>query len=1400
MKTTWGSAFSTLTFLAVTRVFWPALAVFSITLAGKSSASEIVAHTARFAISDLQITRAGEYDRVQFRDGLCRARPGEPVIPIVMFKLAVPPDMAARSVRVRRANYIAIPGEYRIQPGQPVLAFDGYSQPRVPTEPLDSIYNSTEPYPAVPVRLVSQADLAGQSFVTIEVAVLRYVPAEGRMEFLTELKLSVDGEPGYEPGDFAPISLSDESRVRIEEELRSLVENDAAVHIVAGLPGKSALNLLPGGPYEHVIISPASLAPVYQPLVDWHTRRGLRDTIVTPQWIHANYGGTADTVKIRNFVIDAYTNWNTRYVLLGGENDSIPFGRRTYATRSAISDQYYGDFDDDWAYEVSIGRVTEYDPVRLGWWVEKVLAYEISPPLDGYSRNLCFVGMDLDTDYGTAGEQLKIFVDTSLLPPNMNLTRIYDSDPTDHRAAFLAALDAGQNIVNHWEHGNQITLGTGAERHSSAVTWSDLWNLGNTGRYTTMIVFACEAAKMDESECIGETYLFNNEDNGGVAFVGNANVGLYIPGEPLSMSGHLDILWWQGLMTHGKYGAGDALWWLKNNAPLEMDEDRYCDWVVNLIGDPAMPLWTDSIRIFDPTLADSIPPGPGRFVVHVEDAGQPLESALVCLWKGQEIYTHGYTDAAGDISFSTRPDYPGKMLATIVRQNYLPYLDSIIVGGTGDLNVFWEASSRVLPVDACPAWDSIVHGLPPSVSFVGDSLAVTTTAGEEDVYFTLDAPTFAPTDTLAVQFQVRFVSGSSTNPARPACQVRVGAGGNLGILLGIDQDQIFLWSAWDVKGSQAALDTDDTTHTYRMVVLPSGGVSLYRDDSLTLTGSLFMDAVNWPAAPRLIWGDGFSEAYGASRWSYVGYTSLDSDFDGSPDGCDNCIAVINPTQTDTDSDGIGDVCDNCPGTGNPGQEDGDGDGRGDVCDNCSTVFNPDQLDGNTNGIGDACDGHIRVINLDSNGNGSLNWALGIANSLAGRDTITFDVSGTIVLASALPAITDDSLILDASSAPGGVHSVIIDGSGLAAGDGLVIQSANNWIKGLTIKGFSENGIAVTGAASVCNTITNTLTYADGGLGIDLGDDGVTTNDPGDVDAGPNDLLNYPEIDSIVSHMNQTYDVYGRAAGKALIEFFVAHPASRPTKPADPSGHGEVYSYIGAGTCNDAGVFIFTVPSSVAHFSVITATATDTLGNTSEFCQNDTLVPSPLAVVAFGPVNTHCPVNIIVTDPLVRQFGRDSLHNPITGIPDGEYYEISPDDIDSVVIPKPIQGEYIISFVTEAGTPMGSTYSAIIRIDGTLQVSIVHEQLVPQSGVTADFTYKVGEPLGVCGDANDDGTANIGDAVFLINYVFREGRAPLPLCVGDANGDVYTNVGDAVFLISYVFKGGAPPAVPCCPDL
>lgn len=68
-------------------------------------------------------------------------------------------------------------------------------------------------------------------------------------------------------------------------------------------------------------------------------------------------------------------------------------------------------------------------------------------------------------------------------------------------------------------------------------------------------------------------------------------------------------------------------------------------------------------------------------------------------------------------------------------------------------------------------------------------------------------------------------------------------------------------------------------------------------------------------------------------------------------------------------------------------------------------------------------------------------------------------------------------------------------------------------------------------------------------------------------------------------------------------------------------------------------------------------------------------------------------------------------------------------------------------------------------------------------------------IGCClipGDANEDGLTNVGDAVFLINFVFRGGPGSGCRGSGDANVDCSVDVGDAVYLINYIFRSGLSP--------
>lgn len=61
-----------------------------------------------------------------------------------------------------------------------------------------------------------------------------------------------------------------------------------------------------------------------------------------------------------------------------------------------------------------------------------------------------------------------------------------------------------------------------------------------------------------------------------------------------------------------------------------------------------------------------------------------------------------------------------------------------------------------------------------------------------------------------------------------------------------------------------------------------------------------------------------------------------------------------------------------------------------------------------------------------------------------------------------------------------------------------------------------------------------------------------------------------------------------------------------------------------------------------------------------------------------------------------------------------------------------------------------------------------------------------------GDVNIDRKIDLGDVVYLINFLYKSGPAPYILILGDTNRDGAVELGDLVLLISFLYQGGSPP--------
>ncbi len=64
-----------------------------------------------------------------------------------------------------------------------------------------------------------------------------------------------------------------------------------------------------------------------------------------------------------------------------------------------------------------------------------------------------------------------------------------------------------------------------------------------------------------------------------------------------------------------------------------------------------------------------------------------------------------------------------------------------------------------------------------------------------------------------------------------------------------------------------------------------------------------------------------------------------------------------------------------------------------------------------------------------------------------------------------------------------------------------------------------------------------------------------------------------------------------------------------------------------------------------------------------------------------------------------------------------------------------------------------------------------------------------------GDANADGSVNITDGIFVLNYLFLGGPAPPCLEAANPNDDDSINITDGIYVLNYLFLGGPDPAPP-----
>jgi len=578
--------------------------------------------------------------------------PGLPSLPLINRLVGVP-DHGIVQFRISSAEYTEESG-YRIYP------FQGMEEEPDPQFRWNrDFYNQNAWYPSEIATLGEPAVFRDVRLVNLSVCPVQYNPATGTIRTYHNIDVQVETIPG----------------VGVNEKTRSFAHPSSLfLPMYRELLNYQYLEMdeEPEPPGTCLIICADHPTPIgyANQLAEWKQRKGIPTRVATRTETGNTYA------QIRAYIQTAYDTWDPplEFVLLLGDdtnNISDPFHVPSSGGYAGSDHPYTQVAGGDILGDIAIGRLSANDAVTMNLIVTKTLRYEQNPYM---------TGPDWFTQgYVTAGTMYPITSAVSTM--EYVRTKMYQVGFTD------------VPLHTHPGHINaglmRETLNTGRSFYFARPVWlgqistGDLTGLSNGWMLHFVTALTCATGTFTSGTSLSEAWLrYGSAANGGGAIgcIGTATTGnhtRYLNTMAFGV-GH-------GFFVNGTHYPGIALMEGKLQMYRNYSLGEYysvvnvCDWH-NLMGDPAVPVWTAFPTVFDVIYPSEIPLGTNRIQVHVRDATwNDVDGALVCLMKGDETWTRAYTDASGTLEMPTGPETEGTLWLTVSKPNFVPYQADITV-------------------------------------------------------------------------------------------------------------------------------------------------------------------------------------------------------------------------------------------------------------------------------------------------------------------------------------------------------------------------------------------------------------------------------------------------------------------------------------------------------------------------------------------------------------------------------------------------------------------------------------------------------------------------------------------------------------------------------------------------
>ena len=601
---------------------------------------------------------------------------GKPQLPVNRLTLAIPPSSEIGEITILESTYSILDG-YTIYPLQPQL-IDGTDDSNFTIN--ETFYDMDLYYPDQLVNVSNPAIMNGIKMIQVSFYPVQFNPYRNQVKVYDVIEIEIELVEGEIVNTFTLIpflSVYNSMLLNFDFMVNWYSPEIDYFNTQSFLLNVSSITDL-GNRADYLIITNDIFYESLLPLAEWKIMKGLETKIVNLSEIYANFPHPENNESIKLFLKYAYNNWELppSYVLLVGDVEYLPtnYGllyeyETEYGIKQVIAatDLYYSTLAGiDYFPDVSLGRFSVKNTYELDTIINKVISYEKNPfmsNINWYKKASVF--------YSTERYRWKITADWIQAKLTANSYTVNKWNETEGNTARMASeINDGLYFLSYRGHGS--VLGWGIFHNY------DVQNLANDRMSPVVFSTTCNTGWFDNTgtDCFGEVWI-KKPAGGAIAFLGSSRESFTGHNDELAKGfykaifddGIYDL---SGIITRGKQYMSDSC---GDHDRILLQYEEY-----NLFGDPELWIWTDVPKNMLAMHPSTVYVGSNTITVTVQNEAQnPLENAVVTLWKKGEVYQHKKTDWNGEVTFDINPQSMGQMRLTVVLHNYIPYLGNITV-------------------------------------------------------------------------------------------------------------------------------------------------------------------------------------------------------------------------------------------------------------------------------------------------------------------------------------------------------------------------------------------------------------------------------------------------------------------------------------------------------------------------------------------------------------------------------------------------------------------------------------------------------------------------------------------------------------------------------------------------